>query len=174
MLSGTAGAARPGPPALFSLIVLYFLPAHAWLQGGVPVAAPMATAGCRPPHPDISCLLFPCPPEAAPVQGLPLSTSPYVMVLLPMACPTDTPLSATAAAAAAIHRHSTRGSGRRLRGPWDRVALGPHGGHPASCLQPPLPRGRGRQMSHTKMCPGAVKINDRIFCKIPSNCNKVY
>lgn len=29
-------------------------------------------------------------------------------------------------------------------------------------------------MSHTKMCPGAVKINERIFAKIPSKCNEVY
>lgn len=38
----------------------------------------------------------------------------------------------------------------------------------------PFPKGGDVRCHKEKMCPGAVKINDCIFCKIPSKCNKVY
>lgn len=143
--SGTASTARLGLPALFSPIVLHFLPACARLRGGVPAAAPMATAGHRPSPPAISRLLFPCLCEAA-------SAALAHLHLLRGPAPHGPSYRHPSLNNNNNSSHrSSFGLGRHHRGPWGRVALGPRGGHPASCLQLPFTEG-GDVRCHTQKC----------------------
>lgn len=130
--SSTAGTAKPGLPALFSPIVLHFLPACARLRGGRPCGCPHGNGGA----PAISPRLFPHPCEAASAWGLPWSTSACAGVLLPMACPTDTPLS--------DNNNNNSSSHRSSFNTWVESAsprpLGPGGARPpwrTPCLAPP-------------------------------------
>lgn len=143
--------------ALFSPIVLHFLPACAlrWCPHGCPHGNSRVTAA-------ISHL------SSCPHAGLPARGSPGPPPVCLSFCHRHLSLHYNSSSSHHLSLHTLLGAtvvpgAVRCSPPWR-----------TPCLVPPFPDGGDVRCHTEKMCPGAVKINGRIFCKIPSKCNKVY
>lgn len=114
------------------------------------------------------CLPSTCPHEGASAQGQSWPTS-CVRVPLPR------PVLQTSLPQQQQQQQPSLVTQRTGRcGPWAAWRSATMEDTPPCAPNLPFPEGGDLRCHREKMCPGAVKINDHIFCKIPSKCNKVY